>query len=106
MSAAGYAGFGTATRLDNTRTRSLAGRGSCAPQPMGTRAAQPDIPKGHIAERFRVDVLEKSGRWRWAMGQRSARRRSLGRQPRRRTEPARAGPTAARLRGALAAQPG
>src|ERR1700737_4443269 len=40
--------------------------------------------RGDIAERFRVDVLEKSGRWRWPMGQRSARRRTLGRQPRQR----------------------
>src|SRR5436190_21210758 len=69
------------------------------------RPPRGDIPKGGIAERFRIDVLEKSGRW--AMGQRAARGRPLGRQPRRwRTEPAWAGSATSRLRGALAARSG
>src|SRR5260370_29586758 len=70
------------------------------------RQPRGDIPKGGIAERFRIDVLEKSGRW--AVGQRAARRRPLGRQPRHRwrTRPAPAAPAPSRLRAALAAPPG
>ena len=113
--------LGPATRLDNTRPGSLSGRASRASQPMGTRPAergpkanfpgrhpQGYIPRGGIAERFRFDVLEKSGRWRWPMGQRSARRRPLGRQPwwRRWAGPARPRSAASRFRGAVAARTG
>ena len=74
--------------LTTPAPRSLSGRASRAPQPWDGVERTSGIPSG-IAERFELDVLAKSGRW--PLGQRAARRRPVGRQPRQRRRRARAG---------------